>query len=142
MSINTISGDKNNNQASDWDSLAEQEFMTPQVEGLSKKINRKEVVDAYGDRMVYTDKDGQEVRFAFNPWTMMEQVERPEEMLAVAQSLQRMAERMAKDDENRDRLVRSDGKETGWKDAIKVDENSELGKFIGKVLKQQEAGMK
>lgn len=95
------------------------ELETSSVDKLEAKNSARELMEKYGDRIIYTDENGKETHSILNPWAMQKTaLKSPEDMLILGQVFQHMADRWQKHDE------------TGWDEAIKVDSKSMLGQWI------------
>ena len=136
MPANTLSNNLENNDSETlWDILTE----TPQIGELKVKASAGDLMENYGDRIIYTDENGTETRITLNPFAMVNNVlKSPEDMLLTGQAFEHMAEKWSDDDRNPSRQVRTkeDGQveETGWDNATKLSSDSMLGQWIERNL--------
>lgn len=143
MSINTLPNKSEMGDSGDEWSILEQEPFTPQIGELKTKASARDLMEEYGDRVIYTDADGKETRMTLNPWAMMEDVlDNPDNMALVGATFGHMANRWRDGDKNPSRRAETneDGQaeETGWENAIRVDDSKKIGKYISEKLKQME----
>ena len=135
MPANTLSNkSESNDSGSQWDILA-QESITPQIGELKTKASAGDLMEHFGDRIIYTDENGKETRMTLNPFAMANNVlKSPEDMLLTGQVFEHMAKKWGDDDRNPSRKVmaRENGQveETGWDGAIRPSGDSMLGQWI------------
>ena len=113
----------------------EQPSVTPQLGELNANASPSTLVEKYGDRVIYTDKDGNEQKITLNPWGMKgDMLKAPENMMILGQTLTHMAKKWKEGDSSPDRLIRqnADGEveEAGWDKATRIKTGSMLGNYI------------
>lgn len=132
MPANTLSNkSESNNSGTPWDILTE----TPQVGELKTKASAGDLMEHFGDRVIYTDENGKETRITLNPFAMANNVlKSPEDMLLTGQAFEHMAKKWSEDDRNPSRKVMTSEngqvEETGWDEAIRPSGDSMLGQWI------------
>ena len=112
-------------------------------DGMKQVADAGTLMEEYGDRIIYTDANGKETRMTLNPWAMLEDaLDSPDNMALVGTAFKNMANKWHNDEKNPSRRVEVDGNgertETGWENAIRVDDSEKIGKYISEKLKQKE----
>lgn len=130
MPANTLSNkSESNDPGSQWDILTE-------TSGEAKtQASASDLIEHFGDRIIYTNESGKETRMTLNPFAMANNVlKSPEDMLLTGQAFEHMAKKWGDDDKNPSRKVitKEDGQveETGWDGAIRPSGDSMLGQWI------------
>lgn len=138
MPANTLSNkSESNDPGSQWDILTE-------TSGEAKtQASASDLMEHFGDRIIYTNESGKETRMTLNPWAMMEDVlDNPDNMALVGTAFKHMAKKWHNGEKNPSRKVEVDSNgertETGWENAIRVDDSKKIGKYISEKLKQME----
>ncbi|MBR2998393.1 hypothetical protein IKF34_01255 [Candidatus Saccharibacteria bacterium] len=119
--------------------------LEPDMDGnkMEQVASAVTLIENYGDRIIYTDGGGKETRMTLNPWAMMEDaLDNPDTMSLVGTAFRHMANKWHNDEKNPSRRVEvnSNGEriETGWENAIRVDDSKKIGRYINEKLKQSE----
>lgn len=134
-SPNSLNANQNtNNEASKWDFMG-QETVTPQIDKLKVKPSPSVLMDQYGDRLIYTDKNGKEVKVKLNPWAMAKDVTKsPENMMILGQTFQHMSKKWKNNEQNPSEkvIINKNGEveKTGWENAIRVKEGSMIDTYL------------
>lgn len=145
MPANTLSNKtEDGDLGSQWDILA-QESITPQIGELKTKASAGDLMEHFGDRIIYTDENGAETHLTLNPWAMAQNSLRsPEDMLLTGQAFEHMAKKWGDDNRNPSRRVmegeNGQVKEVGWDNAIKTSGDSMLGQWIKQNLEPETDG--
>lgn len=113
------------------------------VNKLSDKIGRRQLVKQYAERVVYVNERGREETMLLNPWEMLKYVESPDELYIVGREFIKVSSNMAKNEEilesrNHGKLqLRKGNDEFGYQPMMpeQVADDSELGKFLSKISK-------
>ena len=133
-SPNKLSGDSEPKNT-DWDVLTKSPSMTPQLSELKVNATPSALVQEYGDRIIYTDKNGNEQKITLNPWGMMgDMFKAPENMMILGQTLTHMSKKWKEGDNNPRKQVRQNAngeiEESGWDKATRIGAGTMLGDYI------------
>ncbi|MBR3252935.1 hypothetical protein IKF84_02590 [Candidatus Saccharibacteria bacterium] len=133
-SPNKLSGN-NESQDASWDVLMKSPSTTPQLSEIKATPSPSALVQEYGDRVIYTDKNGKEQKITLNPWGMKgDMFKAPENLMILGQTLTHMAKKWKEGNSNPSEQVRQNDKgeieRTGWDKAARVSADSMLGNYI------------
>ena len=140
ISSGTTNNNRDNGKSNDYDDIGE--FNKNTTKGNVKR----EIANQYAERVVYVNERGREETILLNPWEMLKYVESPDELYIVGLEFIKVSSNMAKNEEildsrNHGKLqLRKGNDESGYQPMMpeRVIDDSELGKFLGKISKDIE----